>query len=512
MDESKLKSKLKRVLGQGGLFGGGGSGFIQTSAAVGLGNSAMANQQQKYFDAVLKKMDLETKVVQKKFDKMEQSNKQGIAGKFGPQLTKIAGFTLGIAGIVQFRKALIDSSPLLQAVLKIMDTAFNLILRPFGDFIGAFLMPMAIGLLQHAIPFYTDMAKLLPDFIQAGKDFWSGDFAAILEPMSKAQEITNNHLDGILKKTGVPEHEAGFSLGDIIGPMVGPLLGPIVERFADQFQRDLTQGWLMFVDKWNMFWQKTLPDAFKGIEKAFYDAFNSLPREITQPILMFFGKLNLFFLKTLPEFFEGISDDALGWVSDRWEDFTQFFSILQSDVNGWVRDRWEALTGFFQYIKNSIDGLAIPVWDAIIRAFIGIRDKIQNLMDSILQIGVQVSGGDIDVSVPERYYSAWRERNYDLANLTPEEREQHFSNSTLLASGGIIPEHVVGRGTRSGRMYEFGEGGPERVTPISNNTQGGGGNVTINVYGVQNINDFESKVRPMVMKWLRDSKSNRGIL
>ena len=31
------------------------------------------------------------------------------------------------------------------------------------------------------------------------------------------------------------------------------------------------------------------------------------------------------------------------------------------------------------------------------------------------------------------------------------------------ASGGIIPEHVVGVGLRTGTNYEFGEKGPERV-------------------------------------------------
>jgi murein DD-endopeptidase MepM/ murein hydrolase activator NlpD len=33
-------------------------------------------------------------------------------------------------------------------------------------------------------------------------------------------------------------------------------------------------------------------------------------------------------------------------------------------------------------------------------------------------------------------------------------------------NGGIIGEHVVGVGTRSGRPYQFGEGGPEMVTPL----------------------------------------------
>ena len=41
-----------------------------------------------------------------------------------------------------------------------------------------------------------------------------------------------------------------------------------------------------------------------------------------------------------------------------------------------------------------------------------------------------------------------------------------------MANGGIIPEHVIGVG-RSGRTYEFGEAGPERVTPMRGYAGGG---------------------------------------
>jgi hypothetical protein len=61
------------------------------------------------------------------------------------------------------------------------------------------------------------------------------------------------------------------------------------------------------------------------------------------------------------------------------------------------------------------------------------------------------------------------------------------------AGGGVIPEPVVGYGTRSGRSYSFGENGPETVVPgvaSGSSTQGGGssggGNViNFNWYGPQ---------------------------
>jgi hypothetical protein len=52
--------------------------------------------------------------------------------------------------------------------------------------------------------------------------------------------------------------------------------------------------------------------------------------------------------------------------------------------------------------------------------------------------------------------------------------------TTGMAKGGIINEHIIGRG-RSGQMYEFGEEGPERVTPMKGSRSAS--NITINING-----------------------------
>ena len=63
-----------------------------------------------------------------------------------------------------------------------------------------------------------------------------------------------------------------------------------------------------------------------------------------------------------------------------------------------------------------------------------------------------------------------------------------------LASGGMITEHILGFGLQTGHTYEFGESGPELVTPQSSNsgyqaglagaTSGGEINVTLEFNGV----------------------------
>jgi len=57
---------------------------------------------------------------------------------------------------------MIASSPLLQAMFKIMNTSLTLILRPIGDFFGSFLRPMSIYFLKEiAIPFFMKNKKMM---------------------------------------------------------------------------------------------------------------------------------------------------------------------------------------------------------------------------------------------------------------------------------------------------------------------------------------------------------------
>jgi len=70
-------------------------------------------------------------------------------------VVKLAGLATGVAGLLQFRKIIIESSPMLQAMLKILNVAVMFILRPIGDFIGFVLRPLLIPFLKQAVLFYT---------------------------------------------------------------------------------------------------------------------------------------------------------------------------------------------------------------------------------------------------------------------------------------------------------------------------------------------------------------------
>jgi len=63
-----------------------------------------------------------------------------------------------------------------------------------------------------------------------------------------------------------------------------------------------------------------------------------------------------------------------------------------------------------------------------------------------------------------------------------------------MAQGGVINEHIVGRGLQSGTVYEFGEEGPERVTPMRGRSAS---NITINING-NVLNNHDELARILV--------------
>ena len=84
---------------------------------------------------------------------------QKTGGKLAEKLPGGAGGGLLAGGMMAAATGLfvkvIQASPLLSAMMKIMQTSFTLILRPIGDFFGAFFRPLFIYFLKEvAIPFF----------------------------------------------------------------------------------------------------------------------------------------------------------------------------------------------------------------------------------------------------------------------------------------------------------------------------------------------------------------------
>jgi hypothetical protein len=76
---------------------------------------------------------------------------------------------------------------MLQKMLELMSLSFNLILRPFGDFIGFILMPIAIAMLATVMPFFKEAYKFLIKLgAGMGAKFVKGDILGGLGLMFEA--------------------------------------------------------------------------------------------------------------------------------------------------------------------------------------------------------------------------------------------------------------------------------------------------------------------------------------
>ena len=138
----------------------------------------------------------------------EQREKLGMFGKFGgdekgdskwakrlePIMTwaknNKSGIIISAASIgllfMTFKK-LLSVSPMLQKMLELMSLSFNLILRPFGDFIGFILMPIAIAMLATVMPFFKEAYKFLIKLgAGMGAKFVKGDILGGLGLMFEA--------------------------------------------------------------------------------------------------------------------------------------------------------------------------------------------------------------------------------------------------------------------------------------------------------------------------------------
>ena len=87
------------------------------------------------------------------------TGKTGAGGNIAKNIGKLGLIAIGVGSLVQLVKKLtsmiVDSSPMLKGMLKLLNYSVMLILRPIGDFFGFFLRPLVVYFLRSvALPFY----------------------------------------------------------------------------------------------------------------------------------------------------------------------------------------------------------------------------------------------------------------------------------------------------------------------------------------------------------------------
>ena len=144
--------------------------------------------EKEYETAVTEGADKKKKAGGTAFLGKKMNSMIGKVGKFmdsGKGQGLMAGGMAGAGIITMIIKKAMEASPMLQQMLKIMNVAMTLFLRPIGDFIGGMLKPIMLFFLKEvAIP----MLKSGKDMIKYGEAFGKGALGFLLKPVETIRE------------------------------------------------------------------------------------------------------------------------------------------------------------------------------------------------------------------------------------------------------------------------------------------------------------------------------------
>jgi len=204
--------------------------------------------------------------------------------------TAAMGLGMGaVGGGMALGKMIIDSSPMFQQMLKLLNFGIMMILRPIGDFFGFMMRPILIALLQKfIIPFYqtylplmqklgTDIGERVVDFlnwIQQGIAVLSRVFktesaavagviaegdADLIKKLQETDKSTKD--DAMVKAAGMNTYEKNL---DDIGSMMGSKV--------DGISMGSVGNWQGVIEKFGHI--DEVANSFKGIDTAGYDVFS----------------------------------------------------------------------------------------------------------------------------------------------------------------------------------------------------------------------------------------------
>lgn len=386
--QRRVQQILTRSAPMGGL-GGMAFGMLQNIGHMKMDNySRLQELNEKGIDMTSsekKERDMldRSTVSNKMFGKLDKSFEKYFGGdskwnKFFGGQGKMAAAGLGagaLGGGMALGKMIIDSSPLLQQMLKLLQFGVMLVLKPIGDFFGMIFRPVLITLLRKfIIPNYQ---KIMPMMLKMGQDI-------------------GNMLVGVLDfLTG--DWLKNLDFGNILPEFTWDSVFP--KAFGEEQKQNVEQS--------QLYWGTT-SGFFKG-----------LSNDITANVWKDWAKTTTFF--------SSIASDVGTWVKERWDSLTQFFSILQSDVGSWVKAKWDSFTSF---IADSLGG----VWDTLGRYwnnFVAFFASLGNTVGYLGNlIGIQAANG-YDGMVNKPTLMLVGERGSEHVKVTPHGRSSGGGGVTV---------------------------------------------------------------------------------
>jgi hypothetical protein len=149
--------------------------------------------------------------------------------------------TISIGLLIGAFKKLLSVSPMLQKMLEVMNLAFNLVLRPFGDFIGFILRPIAMMMLSTVMPFFKEAYPFLMKLgTEIGEKLAKGDILGALgltfEAISPLDVLAwifgqrEGNIEGAIGATGAALGVGGLGLAAAGGLATKKVIGRFTGR------------------------------------------------------------------------------------------------------------------------------------------------------------------------------------------------------------------------------------------------------------------------------------------
>jgi len=553
----------------GGRMGGAGGAIIgQLASQKGFWKQPKSEEEQNMYLAPGRLGGKTAATEKNKLGKLQKENRI-------PRAVKIAGVAAGAAGMAGLGKMIIDSSPMMKVMLKLMNLGIMFTLRPIGDMLGMIFRPMMINFVKWSVGWYKMWAEHLPTW-QA----WGESLAEFMsDPWNGLKDLIISALKTLGKMFNIPVAD------------IQKLVTDINVAWAQ-----ISEAVKPFVEAWNNFWENTIPqfiaDVFSGkairdFQKSFDDAwkgfigfFEGMWKGISDgfsgvwdmlkglPIIggLFGGSVipeavaetdPEFIGPTQPDVGSDILGDTMEKVNEAAEVANDWWVQISEGAAGAATNAWNSFMNIgkidkaFGQSENTLSSTPIYAKNAeshihdISKTFEGASSWIRSNLRTISRYrkadgsrtrsakiasqamsrfgGGLVTGGGASAS--SRYRITFGDgtsvtqgldpRSYSHLNMMRAKGEQYRGKSILsimkMAKGGIINEPIFGVGQNSGRGYLMGEKGPETVTPGVGTSPGGGNTFNITI-NASNVGDIERQLKPAILKMLKESTSRAGIV
>jgi len=422
------------------------------------------------------------------------------------------GMALGAAGAgVGLASKIIDSSPLMQQMMKLLNFGIMLILRPIGDFFGMLMRPILIMLLRKfIIPFYQ---TVYPVFLS-----WARDINEITEAITGGNDSINKTIIDTGKVAVATTGTGLTAITSLLKPKEIAKIPALAENVLNPRNLPAVAGKTPpELEKLKNI-AKTLDPVIKKSDKMVNIALKTtkaINMVATAPIKIAekaITKMAIPVAKAAIDVNKGIMNLATGGLSGKVDKRVGKVSnklggaakttlgkatkpvteiLARVGVKTGAKIAGKTAAKFIPIVGQAL--LAVDAAGSLMKQFApeqyeGVRKGAQGLgsmlgdKDHVYTEGILDFLGFGEKSTAEQIVGGAGWLSDKVSGTNRAEGEGAFGQGGGwfgMANGGMIREPIKGVG-KSGQKYKFGERGSEAVIPMDR-MRGGGSGVTVNV-------------------------------